>query len=198
MNCRLLIAAALGAVLLLPACGHLIYDEDNLPKVNATSYTAWAYFDFETGLATVAEEYGDGATGTPPAKWHFAMHRYNCKTNGAKVLETPYATIDNLITRGLPQGEFVGDVWTDDEIIYDVSQMAEGILGYAGSWYNAELSKWMNVDLSTMPPIYTPSDKVYVLEFADGKMAAVRFTDFVGPKDVKWHIAFDYIYPLEF
>lgn len=195
---RLSITAALGALLSLPACGPLIYDEDERSMVDATSYTAWTYIDLATGQATVVQEYGDEPAGTPPDKWHFALHRYNCKTNGAEVLETGFTKIDDIITRGvLPEGEYAADIWTDDVIMYDVSGMMEGEVKYAESWYNAELSKWIDVDLGTMPPVYTPSDRVYVLKFADGTAAALKFTDFVGPKDVKWHIAFDYIYPLD-
>lgn len=190
--------AALGALFSLVACGPLIYDKDDRNMVDATSYTAWTYINLATGQASVVQEYGDEPHGTPPEKWHFALHRHNCKTNGATVLETTFTNINDIIARGaVPDGEYVGDVWTDDTVIYDMSGMADGVVKYAESFYNPELSKWMDVDTGTMPPVYTPSGKVYVLRFADGTVAAVKFTDFVGPKDMKWHITFDYVYPLE-
>lgn len=111
--------AALGALFSLVACGPLIYDKDDRNMVDATSYTAWTYINLATGQASVVQEYGDEPHGTPPEKWHFALHRHNCKTNGATVLETAFTNINDIIARGaVPDGEYVGDVWTDDTVIY--------------------------------------------------------------------------------
>jgi hypothetical protein len=128
------------------------------------------------------------------------MHRFDCKTNGGEVLETSFTSLEELVASGaLPEGRFTPDEWTTDKVAYDLSQMIQSnIIGYAESYYNPVLSRWMNVDISGMPPTYTPSDRVYIIRFEDGELAALRFTDFVGPWGIKGFNSFDYIYPLEF
>lgn len=205
-------SVALGALILLPACAGSIYGEyrvsdDNVvyavdnafTAVNASEYTRWAYVDLAEGKATLVDEYLEGNTDEPPAEWHFAMHRFDCKTNGAAALETSFTTIGALVASGsVPEGAFVADQPTADRIAYDMSGMMEGNILYAQSDYNPELSKWMDIDTGGMPPTYTPSGRVYLLRFADGTMAAVRFTGYTGPKSVKGYNSFEYRYPIEF
>lgn len=204
---RFILVAALG-VLLLPACGRFIYDEDDgtmgvgngrFSMVDASKYTSWTYVNLDTRTAVKVDEYVKGNVDAAPDEWHFAMHRFDCKTNGAEVLETTFGSIAALRASGkLPDGGFIADGWTDDRVAIDMSRMLEGIIGYAKSYYNPELSKWMDVDISGMPPVYTPSNKVYLMKFADGRMAALKFTDWVGPMEVKGFNSFDYAYPFEF
>jgi len=198
--------AILGMVFLFPSCGDFIYDKDNgedvvitegsFSMVNASAYTTWVYINLETLEAVAVEEYSGNNEITVPEEWHFALHRFDCKTNGGAVMETAYSSLEELLDSGnIPDGEFTEDVITDDVIAYDMSGMMEGIIIYAESDYNTELSKWMNVDLSVMPPIYTASNKVYLIRMKDGSLAAVRFTDFIGPSEVKGYVSFEFIYP---
>lgn len=48
-----------------------------------------------------------------------------------------------------------------------------------------------------MPPIYTPSNKVYLLRMEDGTMAAIRLTSYMNAKGAKGYMTFDYLYPYE-
>jgi hypothetical protein len=178
----------------------MVASEGRFERVDASSYTAWTYIDLDTRAVTTVEEYVEGGGDEPPVEWHFAMHRFDCKTNGASVLETAFTSLDALVASGgMPKGDFVPDEWTTDKVAYDLSQMQlSGIIGYAESWHNPVLSRWMNVDISGMPPTYTPSDKVYIIRFEGGQLAAIRFTDFAGPWGIKGYNSFDYIYPLSF
>lgn len=99
----------------------------------------------------------------------------------------------------MPQGTFVADEWTTNKIAVDVSHMMEdnGYLIYAPSDFNPELSKWLNVDTSEMPPIYTPSNKVYLLRMKDDTMAAIRLVSYMNAAGIKGYMTFDYIYPYE-
>ena len=63
---------------------------------------------------------------------------------------------------------------------------------------NAELSKWLDVDISIMPPIYTPSERVYIIRLKDGSCAAVKLVDFRNESLIKGFLTIEYIYPLEF
>lgn len=211
MGLRRSMLAALGAFL-LPACAGSIYGEyrvsddsvvyaegNAFTAVNASEYTRWVYVDLAEGKAALVDEYLEGNTVEPPAVWHFAMHRFDCKTDGAEVLETSFTDIDALAASGsVPQGTFVADRPTADRIAYDMSGMMDGDILYAESDYNPELSKWMEIDTGGMPPTYTPSGRVYLLRFGDGTMAAVRFTGYIGPKSVKGYNSFEYLYPIEF
>lgn len=170
--------------------------------IDATDYTKWVYLNLKDGTSLTLDH---DNTADIPAEWTFAMHRYDCKTNGGAVCETAYTSIESMekdIANGkysLPQADkFVSD--TDGQITIDMSHMMDGYLLYADSPVNEEMGKWLDVNTSSMPPIYTMSDKVYLLRLADGTVAAVRFTAFSNPYnyDTKGYISFDYTYPINF
>lgn len=164
--------------------------------IDATSYTKWTFINFHTlSIDTI----GVDADMVEPSKWDFAVHRYDTKTNGGSVLETGFTGLTTLKNTGkIPEGTYVEDIWTDKKIVIDMSQMMEGILKYTSSYYNTELSKWLNVDTSNMPPTYTPSNKVYILKLKDGTVAAIRLRNFMNSSNIKGYMTIEYIYPLEF
>ncbi len=175
--------------------------DNSFSYVNATDYTTWVYIDLSGGEVTTLA-YDD--TENVPADWTFALHRYDCKTNCGSVFETDFTSIAELedaLAGGwfaLPaEEEFTPD--TEGEIAIDVSHMIEGYLTYAEVRMNKVLTSWLDVNLITMPPIYTQSGKVYLLRLSDGVLAAIRFTGFTNPYyyDAKGYISFDYVYPLE-
>ncbi len=193
------------------SCDGIYDDISNMPTdnitdnsfsyIDATDYTTWVYIDLADGTLTTLA-YDDSIN--IPVSWTFALHRYDCKTNGGSVCETAFTSIDeflNAVESGqfiLPdETEFTAD--TDEEIIIDVSHMVEGTLIYALSQVNVVMTRWLDVDLITMPPIYTQSGKVYLIRLADLTCAAVRFTGFTNPYyyDAKGYISFEYIYPVE-
>ena len=189
---------------LLSACNGIldgIYDEpDNENNIgfenegeifiDATSYTQWVYIDFSE-RSTVTLGYDEDA----PQNWDIAVHRYDVKTNGAKVVETNYSDFDEAITATIDEADLVGDIWTTNQIVIDMSTMMDGYLGYTESLYNPELSKWLNVDTSTMPPIYTPSGKVYIVYLPDGTHAGVKLLNFMNDMQVKGYMTIQYMYP---
>lgn len=173
--------------------------------IDATGYKKWIYIDLhaQTIDSTRIENEAGVETPLPPATvlpqdWDFAVHRYDTKTNGGKVLETGSTGFDVLIEAGsIPQGIYVGDTETTDKITIDMSGMMEGNIKYAKSDYNTELSKWLNVDTSVMPPIYTPSNKVYVLKLKDGTHALIRLADFKNTAAIKGYMKIEYVYPFD-
>lgn len=78
-----------------------------------------------------------------------------------------------------------------------MSQMMEGTILYAEDYYNPCLSQWLDVDTSTMPPVYTLSGKVYLLRLPDGTCAALRLTNFMSPAAIKGFMTIDYLYPVQ-
>lgn len=160
--------------------------------INATDYATWTYINFRD--KTIMPLSVDAAE---PEQWDFAIHRYDTKTNGGSVAETGatgFTSLDSFIPK--TDDEYVADVWTTETIITDMSTMMDGYLSYAESNYNTELSKWLNVDTSTMPPLYTPSNKVYILRLSDGTKAAVRLDNYMDASAIKGYMTIEYIYPL--
>ncbi len=174
--------------------------DNSFSYVDATDYAQWVYLNLEDGTS-VALEYNDEAD--IPEEWTFALHRYDCKTNGGTACETEFSSLEALEkalsegTFSVKGGDYVADV--EDSIYIDLSHMIDSVVVYAPSLVNKELSKWMDLDLSFMPPIYTPSGRVYIICTRQGVYGAIRFTGYSNPYyyDAKGYISFDYIYPLE-
>lgn len=171
--------------------------------IDATDYAQWTYINLHAEkvdstriTGTDGTEVPMGESGTLPEDWDFAIHRYDVKTNGGSVIETSFTSMDAmLLATGIPEGTYVTDVQTD--ITIDMSGMMDGNILYARSSYNAELAKWLNVDTSTMPPIYTLSYKVYVVRLKDGTHAALRLNAFRNEQNTSGHLTIEYAYPLE-
>ena len=187
----------LGAAMSLSACNGMfegIYDdpieaemeikESSFSQINATEYT----------------EIGEEHKSEIPAKWDLAIHRYDIKTNEGAAFQTTYTSIDDLKASGkLPAEEnFVKDEWTTDKIAIDMSGMMEGNIKYTEDYRNDILSGWLNVDTSSMPPIYTMSNQVYLIRLKDNTYAAIRFTNYTNARGIKGYIDFDFLYPLDF
>jgi hypothetical protein len=161
--------------------------------VNASEYDRWIYIDFHTGkIDSVAID-----TTAEPAEWDIALHRYDVKTNGAAALETSYTDLSRLVLSCvLPTGSYTEDIYTTNKVITDMSGMMQGHLVYASTYYNSVLSSWINVDTSTMPPVYTTSGSVYVIKLSDGTYAALLLKSYMNDSGVKGYMRFDYVYPL--
>jgi len=161
--------------------------------IDATDYTEWHYVDLP-GKRVITAAVDDAA----PETWDFAVHRYDTKTNGATVLESSASAFDALPAPGtLPGEQWVADEWTTDRITVDMSQMMDGLIRYAEDYWNPCLSRWLDVNTSTMPPVYTLSGKVYLLRLSDGTYAALRLTNFMNDAAVKGYMTIDYLYPVE-
>ena len=217
MNCKQAGVFLLGTTLLLslPACngifegiydmptsetgneyGFILIDEETRTgriHINATDYTEWHYVDLHDKQLTTTPV-GDAA----PETWDFAVHRYDTKTNGGTVLESQAGSFDALTVPESVSGEqWTADEWTTDRITVDMSQMMDGIILYAEDYWNPCLSRWLDVDTSTMPPIYTLSGKIYLLRLKDGTFAALRLANFMNDAAVKGYMTIDYLYPVE-
>lgn len=160
--------------------------------IDATQYTRWIYINFHTHQIDSVEITDDMVE---PEAWDLAVHRYDAKTNKGSVQETSFTSLDALVASGtLPSGNFVAD--EPSKVTVDMSGMMDGVILYAESDVNPVLSAWLNVDTSTMPPIYTLSNKVYIIKLKDGTYAAVRLSNFMNDASVKGFMTIDYVYPL--
>ena len=161
--------------------------------IDATDYGEWHYIDLHNRTLTTLPVDDD-----PPSDWDLAIHRYDAKTNSGAVAKSGSASFDALPVPGsIPPQAFVGDEWSSDRITVDMSQMMDGIIVYAEDWYNPCLSGWLDVDTSTMPPIYTLSGEIYLLRLKDGSCAAIRLSNFMNDAAVKGYMTIDYLYPVQ-
>lgn len=217
MNCKQAGLFLSGATLLLslPACngifegiydmpttetgneyGFILIDEEARTGriyIDATDYTEWHYVNLHDKQLTTTHV-GDAA----PETWDFAVHRYDTKTNGGTVWESQAGAFDALpAPESVSEEQWTADEWTTDRITIDMSQMMDGIILYAEDYWNPTLSRWLNVDTSTMPPIYTLSGKIYLLRLKDGTFAALRLANFMNDAAVKGYMTIDYLYPVE-
>lgn len=166
------------------------FGTDGTLYIDATSYTDWVYIDFSERSVVTLDVEADA-----PSEWDIAVHRYDVKTNAGRALETEVSDFE--LAHGLTIDEdcLVGDVWTTDKVVTDMSTMLDGYLSYTDSFYNPEISRWLDVDTSTMPPVYTTSGRIYILCLADGSRVGIKFKDFMNDKLVKGHITIEYVYP---
>ena len=172
-------------------------DNSGTVYVNTADYARWTYIDFHNLTTDTVNIITEG--NREPEHWDIAIHRYDAKTNGAEVIETGFTGFDILRASGkLPEGQYIADEWTTDRIAVDMSGMMEGNIRYAESYYNAELSKWLNVNTSTMPPVYTLSRKVYVAKLKDGTALALKLSDYTDAAGNKGYMTVEYVYPLDF
>jgi hypothetical protein len=200
--------------MLLPACNGLfdeLYDDPivetdkngfiRIDSVNnsgtiyidATSYLRWVYIDLHNKRIDTTDVYSD----LSPESWDIAVHRYDAKTNGAGVLETNFTSFADLLAGGeLPEGDFESD--KTGEIPVDMSDMINNNIVYHTTEINHQLSRWLDVNISVMPPIYTLSKKVYIVSLNDGTYAALLLSNFMNSSLVKGFMTIDYIYPLKF
>lgn len=170
---------------------------DNSVSIDATSYTAWTYLNFETGETQTHESFddcyyaGDGSTveGTGDEStdvtidWHIAFHRYEVRTNGGSAIETAYTSIEDVVE--VPSSGYTSDkIITYDDyadgyyIIMDMSyMMSDKSVGYAtNAAYNTILSKVVSRTGSMGSYVYSPSDYVYVIQNADGSVTKAKWT----------------------
>ena len=162
--------------------------------IDASSYTRWIYLNFHERTVDSMEI---DSNNKEPEKWDLAVHRYDTRVAGEGVIETEYTDLDMFMSSGkMPTGAYSADV--DGDITIDMSGMMDGNIITCKSKVNPVLSLWLDVDTSVMPPIYTLSNKVYLVKFSDGSIAAVKLVDFRNKKFDKGFLTIDYIYPVEF
>lgn len=159
--------------------------------IDATDYAKWTYIN----LAEMTIDTSNAKNDVEPAEWDFAIHRYDVKTNNGSAMETDYASIDQIIAGGISlSGVFTPDTFS--KVMVDVSDMINNNIEYVDSYINPVLSKWLDVNTDQMPPIYTLSNKIYVLQLSNGQLAALQFTNYMSPTSAKGFVTIKYVFPI--
>ncbi|MBR1799533.1 MAG: HmuY family protein [Bacteroidales bacterium] len=161
--------------------------------VDATSYQRWTYLDFHRQTIDTANIFQDEPA---PERWDIALHRYDVKTNGGAAAETDVATLDAVAgATQLALMPLTEDI--DTSVVVDMSGMMQGLLERRSSKLNAVLGKWLDVNTSSMPPVYTMSNRIYVVRMADSSFAALQFTNYINSASAKGYITIKYRYPIQ-
>lgn len=137
------------------------------------------------------------AAQTEPARWSFAVHRNNVRTNNGAVLETSYTSMDQLpeTSEAFHNMTFTEDEWSENEVWDDQSTMLQCYVPSQGIMINKVLSSWLTMDIPPMPPAFTYNNHVFILRLQDGTYAALQLANYLSPKGTKCYLAINYKYP---
>ena len=133
---------------------------------------------------------------TEPAYWDLALHRYEARTsNGAYM--TQYTSLNDLPANRSDLGKitFILDSLTDNLVMTDISSMFNYRIGYQKIKCSRVLSSWLDMDISNPPPVYTLSDRVYLVRFADNSVAALHLDSYMDKNGTKGFLTISFIYP---
>lgn len=158
-------------------------------SIKTSDYTTWTYFSFEKGvIGTYTEE---GFDYKNRLDWDLAFHRWDVRTNGG------------LSGKGSGGAAKSSDgTFTTDQLIktyMNAPHMSEEVTGDQRVEVpaNTELAQWMTVTMTSIPPTYKLADNVFLVKAANGKLAAVKFTNYMNDKAEKGYAVFEYVYPLD-
>lgn len=178
-------------------------------KIDATKYEMWTYVNLETGQTETHRDFSEwhvmekgklletipakGSEADIKIKWHIAIHRFDIRTNEGEAIATKETEFNKVIR--LPSGDYKKDIEVKDQVRvgFNTADMMKRKFTVAGmAKVNPVLNKWMNVDMSTMPPTYTMSNLVYIVKFKDGSHAKLKFTDHLSSVGKTGHVTFQY------
>jgi hypothetical protein len=207
-------AIALISIACLSSCGD---DKDDLfkkiePKeglaiINSSSYTQWNFFSFAQDSIIGSCDAGNEAeyeAWSRRTDWDLAFHRQDVKTNsGASgsgkggILEYDFKgqSFDfeavDAGAKNFSPSQFQTDV--NDSIIYDMSQMMQGIIGYAHTGLAQPTKKWaVLTDMQNSKWEY--AQKVFIVRTADEKYAKIYLKDFKSNTGASGTITMQYAY----
>lgn len=163
----------------------LFAQEGTTVVIDASDYSNWVYFSFDAdGVIEVSDPQSS-------SEWDIAFLRYNIRTNSGASGSGEGGAFDagevsfTSVTQA-PEGDYLAD---DSIGVYDPMNHV-----YVNTPGNTLLAEWLQLDLSTIPPIATYSNHVYILKTGDGKYAKVMLTDYYNDDAESGHLKFTYFY----
>ncbi|MDR2868481.1 MAG: HmuY family protein [Bacteroidales bacterium] len=175
--------------------------QDGVFVYDCSSYTTWHYFSFAAGgiigscqvTDTIATEVWRNRT-----DWDLAFHRQNIKTNSGVsgvgmggILKYPQDNFDFDAVVIAPEEGYQTDM--PDSIVYDLSQMAAGIIGYAHTGLAQPVRRWA-VLTDMMSSLWTYMQNVFIVRTADGKYAKIYLNNFKSDIGVSGTVTMQYVY----
>lgn len=135
-------------------------------------------------------------TQAEPAHWDFAIHHFDVKTNGAEAAETPWTDLSGVDKSAIASLDFKADEWSDHQVITDLREMMGFKIGYQHSKVNPALTRWVTMDFSTPPPVYSATGRVYIMRLNSGELAALKMRSYMSEMGTKGFLTIDITYPL--
>lgn len=170
-----------------------------MPTTLTGTWDGRSGFGYKHGLNDWMSDISFVKTDTQPdaEHWDIAIHHFDIKTNGCAAYETEYSSLEQLpeSSAAFVDAPFTEDEWTDHQVLYDLNGMLNFDIGYQQSYVNMVLTRWVTMEFSTPPPIYSVSDRVYIIRLKDSTYAAMKLINYMKPSGAKGYMTFDIIYP---
>lgn len=160
-------------------------------------YTYW-YDIFGQGLSkNEFRAFAPTATQAEPDHWDLAIHYADARTNGGAVLKTSYTSIDDLpaSSADFSGTEFTPDKWSESDVWADQTEQLNKILGCQGININKVLSSWLQVEMKSLPPLFTLDSHVFLIRLKSGRYAAVQLKNYMDANGDKGILTINYKYP---
>jgi hypothetical protein len=211
INLSKLTAMVIICTVCLSSCGDDkddLFKKKNEPKegiavLDCSSYQQWNFFSFAQGSLIGTCDAGNEAdyeAWSKRADWDLAFHRQDVKTNsGASgvgkggILEYNFngQAFDFDAVKEVPETGYQAD--EQDSVIYDMSQMMQGVIGYAKTGLSQPPKKWA-VLTDMMNSKWEYAQKVFIIRTADAKYAKIYLKDFKNDLGVSGTITMQYVY----
>ncbi|GHV57903.1 hypothetical protein FACS1894182_08050 [Bacteroidia bacterium] len=177
--------------------------KEGLAVLDCSSYLQWNFFSLAQGKLIGACDAGNEAeyaTWRTRTDWDLAFHRQDVKTNSGVsgngkggILEYDFngQTFDFDAVKDAPKSGYQLDV--QDSVIYDMSQMMQGIIGYAKTGLTQPTQKWaVLTDMQNNKWEY--AQKVFIVRTADEKYAKIYLKNFKSDTGASGTITMQYVY----
>jgi hypothetical protein len=176
-----------------PQDGVFIYD--------CSSYSNLYFFSFaQSGIIGLCDV-KDSAANEEWRKrtdWDLAFHRQNIKTNSGVsgageggVLKYPQAIFNFDAITEAPEEGYLTDI--QDSVVYDISQMATGQIGYAHTGLAQPLKEWA-VLTDMINGVWTYVQSAFIVRTADRKYAKIYLRNFKNDIGTSGTITMQYVY----
>ncbi len=160
-------------------------------------YTYW-YDIFGQGLSkNEFKAFTPTAPQAEPDHWDLAIHYADARTNGGAVLKTSYTSLDDLPTSSADFAgtEFTPDEWSESDVWADQTEQLNKLLGCQGIKINKVLSSWLQVEMKSLPPLFTLDSHVFLIKLKTGRYAAVQLQNYMNANGDKGFLTINYKYP---
>jgi hypothetical protein len=179
----------------------VIEPQDGLFVYDCSSYTDWHFFSFVEGGIVGSCDANDSTTCETWRRrtdWDLAFHRQNLKTNSGVsgagqggLLAFPQEVFDFEAILEAPEEGYAIDV--ADSVIYDMSGMAAGKIGYAYTGL-AQPAKGWAVLTDMMNGVWTYVQTAFIVRTADGRYAKIYLKNFKSDIGVSGTVSMQYVY----
>ncbi|MDR1406477.1 MAG: HmuY family protein [Tannerella sp.] len=207
-----LLPAILAALAALAACDiHHLWDKDYMFEIetphdglfvhDCSSYTDWHFFSFDAAGIIGRIDAADSAACEAwrlRTDWDLAFHRQNVKTNsGASgagqggIMKYPQQTFSFDAVTEAPEEGYLTDA--PDSVIYDMSRMAAGEIGYVAAGLAQPVKDWA-VLTDMMNGVWTYAQSVFIVRTATGKYARIWLKNFKSDIGASGTVTMQYVY----